>query len=148
MTRSPAPATPPKQPRYRIAIIQEKENLEDVYKTRTVIGLLPYEESECDRLMRFMSEPYARSRPVAASQPTPEIRSMREDEDGHISWQRMNERTLADHDAAIRNEVLDEVYNKIDGKRVCKWGESERCEVLDLVESFRTISTTGDKGGE
>ena len=53
-----------------------------------------------------------------------------------------------EHNAAIRNEVLDEVYNKIDGKRVCKWGESERCEVLDLVESFRTISTTGDKGGE
>lgn len=100
---------------------------------------MPWNERERNEL---------RSRPVATSQPTPEIRSMREDEDGHISWQRMNERTLADHDAAIRNEVLDEVYNKIDGKRVCKWGESERCEVLDLVESFRTISTTGDKGGE
>jgi hypothetical protein len=34
-------------------------------------------------------------------EPAPEIRSMREDEDGYISWQRMNEKALADHDAAI-----------------------------------------------
>ena len=42
-----------------------------------------------------------------------EIRSIREDEDGHISWQRMNEQALAEHDAAIRNATLDEAITEI-----------------------------------
>ena len=45
-----------------------------------------------------------RSRPA----PSP-IRSMREDEDGHISWQQMNEKALAEHDATIAAKAREEV---------------------------------------
>lgn len=108
---------------------------------------MPWNERERNEL---------RSRPVAASQPTPEHPEIENRFStkyeawaaGYQDGQSSVTDDLNIRDAAIRNEVLDEVYNKIDGKRVCKWGESERCEVLDLVESFRTISTTGDKGGE
>ena len=57
------------------------------------------------RLCELIDSCYSRPAPS----PSTPIRSMREDEDGHISWQRMNEQALADHDAAIRNATLDEV---------------------------------------
>lgn len=135
---TPAPATPPKQPRYRIAIIQEKENLEDVYKTRTVIGLLPYEESECDRLMRFMSEPYARSRPVATSQPTsgPKFNSADLLLLAHDEWKRREERKhihdMRDWEAGFINGFLTDK----------KWAR----ELLDKMyadATLRSHSTTG-----
>lgn len=77
----------------------------------------------------------SRSRPAPSPAP---IRSMREDEDGYISWQQMNERALEEHDAAIaaqaREDVLDELAKEID--RVSKtWHHA--CALHEIVKSLR-----------
>lgn len=60
------------------------------------------------------------TRSRTAPSPAP-IRSMREDEDGYISWQQMNERALEEHDAAIaaqaREKVLKEIIEHLQSKR-------------------------------
>lgn len=45
--------------------------------------------------------------------PSP-IRSMREDEDGHVSWQQMNEKALAEHDAAIAAQAREKVLKLLE----------------------------------
>lgn len=52
------------------------------------------------------------SRPNTPS-PSAPIRSMREDEDGHVSWQQMNEKALAEHDAATRNTTLKKFVKRV-----------------------------------
>ena len=66
------------------------------------------------------------------------LRSMREDEDGHVSWQRMNEQALAEHDAAIRAKAREEVLKGLES--FCN-DEKEWCEHKGDTETNVSTST-------
>jgi hypothetical protein len=97
-------------------------------------------DSSKTKLRQLMDSEYSciRSRPAPTA---PEIHSMYQDEDGHISWQRMNEQALEEHDAHIRTEDREKVLDDLEIFIKQKWSSSiprERRWILEKIESLRT----------